>query len=85
MTGPVVWAVLAPGPDLRAELMMSGMTPPGGRHNTRAVLPDLGEDRYLERIDSGNTELGVLIFLRSWCRLTLSWGIFDLLGSFLIR
>ena len=36
-------------------------------------------------MDSGNTELDVLIFLRSWCRLTLSWGIFDLLGSFLIR
>ena len=40
MTGPVVCPPLLPGPDLRAELIMSGIIPPGGRHNTTAVLPD---------------------------------------------
>ena len=40
VTGPVLCPPLLPGPDLRAELIMSGIIPPGGRHNTTAVLPD---------------------------------------------
>ena len=44
VTGPVVYPLLAPGPDLSAELMMSGICPPGGFHNTTAVLPDESQD-----------------------------------------
>ena len=41
LTGAVVYPEQFPGPLLRAELIISGMVPPGGFHNTTAVLPNL--------------------------------------------
>ena len=80
VTGPPLVNPELPGPDLRAELMMSGTEPPGGFQRTTAVLEERAAGRYLAIRDSGSNP-GLRRFLSSWWRLTLSWGILDLEGS----